>query len=167
MNEVRNLLFYNQTFRSDREGWRESVCTSFLWSLSIRLPLKNWHACGSTRTHGELTYAGSVTAERECGILRGFGAGGCQLFALFIFDLTWPQRAWRLLDHTSGCSFKGSNLSRGTESHSCTGRHLLVHSNSQAPWMMGAWWLSYRNSCRPKWCQFRTICSQFWAVVTA
>lgn len=38
--------------------------------------------------HATLTYAGNVTADRECGIVKGFGAGGWQLFALLIFDLT-------------------------------------------------------------------------------
>lgn len=61
------------------------------WMLKInphqRLTKEITHACRSAHTHSKLTDAGKNTAERECGIVKGFEAGGCQLFALFIFDL--------------------------------------------------------------------------------
>ena len=56
------------------------------------------HAHAVTRIHAIHTYAGRDAAERDCGIVGGFGAGGWQLFSLFIFDLSRPRRTQRVLD---------------------------------------------------------------------
>lgn len=88
---------------TDTEGWSVCACVRCVWispqkSLRQSLGEELAHACGSTRTHTMLTYAGKDTAERECGIVKGSGAGGWQLFGLFIFDLHWPRTTQRPLD---------------------------------------------------------------------
>lgn len=91
MNKVKCLSFTGKlSVLTGPERSVRACCVKIspLKSLLQSLAEEITHACGFTHTHTVLTYAGKDTAERECGIVEGFGAGGQQLFALFIFDLS-------------------------------------------------------------------------------
>lgn len=94
MNGVKCLL----VLQANLQNWLRGLCVCVWFNPLKSLAGEITHACGSTRRHTTLTYAGNDTAERECGIVEGFGAGGWQLFALLIFDLTWPRRTRRPSD---------------------------------------------------------------------
>lgn len=64
------------------------VCVSSVKSL----PLQKSHMPVDPRTQ---THARPDAAERECGIVRSFGAGGLQLFGLLLFDPGRPLGARR------------------------------------------------------------------------
>lgn len=117
-----SLGFCQQTFRTDTEGWNSACEIQSSEVSAAESHQKKLHIVVDpsrlrSHKHTMFSHAGRDAAERECGIAWGSGAGGWQLFALFVFDLSRPRRMQRLFSVYN----KGSVLPNETNRHSSKG----------------------------------------------